>query len=686
MKKWMVMVLVVSLSGLPAISIAEESADKKTGVATLEEVVVTATKTEEKRGDIANAVTLLDFADIDTSPAQSLGELLANEQGIDWRTRGDYGGAAEEIHIRGMSGIGTQVLVEGMVVNSPSLGSADAGLIPLHSIESIEVVRGAGSLLYGTGATGGTVNIMAKRPEKGATDFNIGAGYGTNSAWEIFAEHGRYLSDNFGYYLTAAATDTDGFRDNGDEDRQELTVNLVYTEKDRLDISLYADYTDRDYGQPGPATPEGASDFVVNGITFYNSESSNLLSHGANEDLHWVLNIKSSPLDWLDINAKASFMDLESFTHTRYYTSWPTAGLPGTNTTVTNTVSAVEASADFQPIEALSFLTGAEVKHYEWENAQTDLDGNGNAITASEDSTREDLDTLGLFIEGQYRPSKYVKAMAGVRREHHSEFGTEYVPRYGVVFNPHQATAIKLNYGEHYNAPTPNDLFWPYEDWGFGMGTQGNTDLKPETGTHMDLTFEQSLADNVWFINASLFKWDIEDKIRWAPDANYFYQPENLDTYEGRGVELEVAFKPIKGAALAVSYTYSDAEEELEGGTSRQALYTSDNYFRANARYAADMGLTISATLRYTGDRPAYYQLDTDVDPQVELDSYWTVDLRLEQRFKTHWVVSLSGNNLLDEAYDTYVQSFRNQVTGMTTMERYPGAGRSFFLGVSYEY
>ena len=688
MKKRMVLFLLFTLLGLPAIGLGEEPAKPSAGVTVLKEMVVTATKTEEERKDIANAIVIIDAADIEASSAESLGELLANEQGIDWRTRGDYGGAAEEIHIRGMSASGTQLLINGMTVNSPSLGSADAGRLPLRSIEKIEVVKGSGSLLYGTGATGGTVNIITKRPEKGITDLKAGAGYGTNDTYEIFAEHGRFALNDFGYYFTAAATDTEGFRDNGDGDRQEVTLNLVYEGADRFDISLYGDYIDRDYGQPGVSPPDGTETFIVNGVTLYNSDSANLLSHGSNEDMHWVLNIKSQPMDRVDINAKASYMDIESFTHTRYYSSWPSPGLPGSNTWVINRVAALEASANIEPIEALSlsFLVGGEYKHYDWENTTINLDANGGEMPTSQTSTNEDLETFGLFIEGQYRPSRYAKLIAGVRREYHSEFGTEYVPRYGLIINPHEDTAIKFNYGEHYNAPTPNDLFWPFEDWGFGMGAQGNSDLKPETGDHMDVTVEQNLINDKLFINASIYQWDIKDKIRWSPDANFFYRPENLDTYEGRGLEFGLTFEPFTGFSLGASYTYSDTEEELEGGVKRQARYTSDHYFKTDVRYSFNIGLSLTATARYTGDRPGFYGSDTDIDPEVELDGYWTLDLKLEQRLFKHWVISIQGNNLFDEAYDTYVQSFRNQTTGVTSPEGYPGAGRSVFFTVSYAF
>jgi len=68
------------------------------------------------------------------------------------------------------------------------------------------------------------------------------------------------------------------------------------------------------------------------------------------------------------------------------------------------------------------------------------------------------------------------------------------------------------------------------------------------------------------------------------------------------------------------------------------------------------------------------------------LDSYWTADLKVEQRLYDHWLLSLQGNNLFDRGYDTYLDSFKDQSTGKTTVEAFPGAGRSVFLRVTYEY
>ena len=114
-----VLTLVFAVNGF-----AEDREENTSSQRRMDEVVVSATKTEENVKDIPNSVIIKDSIDIEDTAAKSVGQLLNNEQGIDLRTRGDYGGATEELHIRGMGADGTQVLVNGVVVNSPSLGPA----------------------------------------------------------------------------------------------------------------------------------------------------------------------------------------------------------------------------------------------------------------------------------------------------------------------------------------------------------------------------------------------------------------------------------------------------------------------------------------------------------------------------------------------------------------------------------
>ena len=266
----------IMLVGSAQTALAEQ--EKNDLKVTMDEVVVTATKTEEKRKDIAQSVIVMDETAIEESPATSVGDLLGAELGLDWRTRGNYGGAAQEIHIRGMGADGTQVLVNGVTLNSPSLGTADMGRIPLNAIDRIEVVKGSGSVLYGSGAMGGTVNIITKNPERDRMDLELSAGWGTEESYQFSAEQGMYVTDHLGYYITANHTATDGFRDNSDLAQNDASLKLVFDKGKDVWVSLYADYIDRENGRPGAKPPVGTTAFSVNGVPLYNAESANLLN------------------------------------------------------------------------------------------------------------------------------------------------------------------------------------------------------------------------------------------------------------------------------------------------------------------------------------------------------------------------------------------------------------------------
>lgn len=671
----------IMLVGSAQTALADQ--EKNGSKVTMDEVVVTATKTKEKREDIANAVIVVDDMDIEASPATSVGALLGNELGVDWRTRGNYGGAAQEIHMRGMGGDGTQVLINGVTTNSPSLGTADVGRIPLNAIDRIEVVKGSGSVLYGSGAMGGLVNIITKDPERDRMDLKASAGYGSENTYQISAEQGMYVFGDLGYYLTANRTETDGFRDNSDLTHNDASIKLVWDKGDKLHLSLYGDYIDREYGLPGPKPPAGTPAQVVNGVTVYNQEAANLLDNGGDEDNHWVLKAKSNPLAWLGINMQADYSTMESYSYNRYKSG---AALVGNKSWTTNDILGLEGNVELKPFNGGTLLAGVQHKAYDWENKGLDLNPDGSDNIASLAVATADYHTTGLFGEAQYRPSKYVKATIGVRHEDHSEFGTEVLPRYGLIINPFDTTALKLNTGKHFKAPDANDLFYPYEEYDYIVVKyifQSNPDLKPETGWHTDVTLEQHLLNKKLFFSLSYFNWDIDDKIRWGEDIVgivHTWEPKNLDHYEAYGWEVGTKIGPFFNTSLSLNYTYTDAEEQLDQGVLRQAQYTTKNFFKGSLTHWLNFGMDVNLVARFTDERPARYANDTDDLPSEKLDAYWLFDLKINQRLFENWVVSGQANNLMDEEYNAYIKNF------LLTPAGYPGAGRSIFVSVAYEY
>ena len=419
--------------------------------------------------------------------------MLANEPGIDWQSYGNYGGAPQEIHIRGMQGKATQVFVNGVNVNSPSLGTADVGKFSMDNIERIEVVKGSGSLLYGSGAMGGTVNIMTKRPVRDKMDLKVETGYGSQNTYRVSAEQGMFVVGDLGYYITGGRRETDGYRDNSFLRQNDASLRVVLEKGERLDVSLYGSLIDRSYGMPGVKPPAGTRDYYRGAVRFYDSDSATLLNHSEDKDGQAVAEIKGRPVSWLGYDLKGYNTKMTNYNYERYASDGT-----GAENWVTNRVLGTDGHLEIRPFEGAGLLLGGEYKDFSWKNEAISLNSSGEPKTGIKTETEAHLFSSGTFGEIQYRPFKYIKGLVGLRHEDHSAFGSENLPLFGLVVNPLPTTALKFNHGKHFEAPTPNDLYWPADPY-----TKGNANLKPEIGWHTDVTAEQSFMDNKVFLTAS---------------------------------------------------------------------------------------------------------------------------------------------------------------------------------------
>ena len=677
-------VLLISLLIAPVPANGQEQPTSLETTVMLDEVVVTATKTVEKRKDVPNAVIIKNAQDLEDAPAQGIGELLANEPGLDWRTYGNYGGATQAIHIRGMGGDATQVFLNGINLNSPTFASADIGRLPTNSIEKIEVIKGSGSLLYGTGAMGGTVQLLTKNPQHEQMTARATAGYGTEESYELAAEHGMFVTETLGYYLTATSRETDGFRDNSDLEHKDLSCKLLFDAPELMQISLFSAYIDREYGLPGVKPPEGTAPHLINSTLMYNDQSASLVNRGEDEDWHNVLELTAQPWLFLNLTMRADYSDTESYNLNRYNSSGT-----GVETWVTNTTTGIEGFLDWHPLSQLAVLAGGQYRDYDSENKQGNIDAYGAAVAGSRTLLESSVYTRGAYSEIQYRPLHYIKLLAGLRHEQHSTAGSESIPRFGLVINPYETTAIKLSHGKHFRAPSINDLFWP--DDGF---TKGNTALIAETGWHSDVTIEQSLWQERIMATLSAFRTDTDDKITWAEDPadpntiNWggYWKPSNVNQFTSRGVELGLTVTPVEPLHISLAYTYVNAEEEKVDGAWRQATNTADNTFKVEAGYLLPFGLYVDMVVRYVDERPSAYATDADLSPEHVLPSYWTADIKLSQNLGEHWLLTFTATNLFDTEYDTNSSDFYGATYEATQNAGYPGAGRSLFASLSYEF
>ncbi len=218
---------------------------------TLEEVVVTATRYEEKVSSIPAHVTVVSEDDIKKSTAQNIPDLLRTSVGVQVN---DIAGNRRSVNVdlRGFgeaATLNTLVLVDGRRVNQADLSGTDWTLIPLERIKKIEIIRGGlGSILYGDNAAGGVVNIITKEGEALKAGAGTAAGsYDTHMGNTYFSNS----TDDVTYSLTGRYMSADGYRDNSDTEAKDLGFNMNYYVSDFLTINFSAGFHKDTTGLPG---------------------------------------------------------------------------------------------------------------------------------------------------------------------------------------------------------------------------------------------------------------------------------------------------------------------------------------------------------------------------------------------------------------------------------------------------
>jgi iron complex outermembrane receptor protein len=207
-------------------------------------VVITAPRFPEEIRRLPASVTVITEEDIKQSAARTLPELLSSEVGITMKDFYGNNAAYTSIDLRGFGVTGPQntlILLDGRRLNDFDLSGVQWPAIPLASIERVEIVRGAGGVLYGDGATAGIVNIVTRSPLTPGKGFEVlgrVASYDTLEG-QVYASYG---SPRFGINGSVYGFESDGYRANNRNEQQNNTLNMRWPLGDgALDLRFATD-------------------------------------------------------------------------------------------------------------------------------------------------------------------------------------------------------------------------------------------------------------------------------------------------------------------------------------------------------------------------------------------------------------------------------------------------------------
>ena len=599
-------------------------------VHTLEQIVVTGTKTPHALKDTPVETVLVTRDDINKTNAQNIMDVLKNIQGISASVHDDtFGTYTWNAKMRGLNfndGYAL-ILIDGQRVMGPGqsggMGEYGIGLnqIPVEMIERIEVVKGPGSALYGSDAMAGVINIITRKTPKKQTG---GAG-------------GAY-----GWYSV-----------------KERTVNGVVQQplqKNRNQSQAYTWFGDRPYEKLGYLLQynyEGAED---SGQTKIDSSRHSFMAK-----------VDAEPADRTSLFSKIELSDFEEYNSQKEKSYRLSAGgefrpcddhfisLKGytynwdfTHGYVDRTYGYKYGDIAFHQIEGQHtwYLNPANALTY---GAEFQRQGIDFVIINPDDSkvaVDREVDVFSLFFQDEIKfLDGKINLVPGIRYDDHSTFGNEFSPKLSAMYQIFDATTLRFSVGEAFKSPTIRQLYYdaPYKHGNYY--NVSNPDLKPETALAYSAGVEQWLMNHRLMFSAGYFRNEVEDMVI-AEETGTFYNGLPLQIYRNvneakiQGLEILSKAMVFENCSLSLSYTYTDSENKENG---KNLTYTPEHHFSLTPAYDwVRYGAGISATLS------RYSKQYTNTANTSQLDEHTVVDAKIYKQLGKAAKLSFEADNIFD--------------------------------------
>ena len=563
----------------------------------LDEVLVTATRTEIALRDSLSPAQVIGRAEIERSQATSLQQLLSGRAGINLTNMGGLG-KQTSLFLRGAGSNQLLVLVDGVRIGSATAGLPALQDLPVELIERIEIVRGPHSSLYGADAIGGVIQIFTRR-EHGGLQPRAMVGAGSNRLREASA--GLGLGGERGWFgADFAFLRTDG-------------INACNGTAAGWGAGCFADEPDRDGYRNRSASLRGGGKFG----DAWTLEGSALRAEGYNHyDGSW---------------ANYSETVQQVYTGKLRYAPSPRMAWQAT------LGRSRDESDDFG---SAGFVGGLQTRR-----DQAALQGDfllkpGQQLTAGADwlgdritgSTAYDVasrDNTGVFAEyqGRFGPQQL---QAGLRYDDNEQFGSHTTGNLGWGWHFDGGLLLSARYSTGFRAPSFNDLYYPY---------YGNPDLRPEESKNLNIGLSGGGDGWRWTLDA--FENRVDDLISFDSAT---WLPGNVDRARLRGGELTVATS-LAGWNLAGQYSHVDPRNRSTGASRGKLL---PRRARDTGRIDLDRDFgdfAFGTTVNAAGSR------FDDAANLVRVGGYATLDLRVEYAFHRDWTVQARVTNLFDRDY-----------------------------------
>ncbi|MDE5998587.1 MAG: TonB-dependent receptor [Bacteroidaceae bacterium] len=583
---------------------------------TLQNVVVTGTRNATDVRYLPLTVTVVDNEKLNEQYRTSvLPTVMEQTPGLFTTSRGVLGygvstDAAGSMKIRGIgSGAELLVLIDGQPQYAGLMGHPIPDAYQTMMAEKVEVVRGPASLLYGSNAMAGVMNIVTRQmPTDGMkTDIQVqGGSYGTVQADAT----NRMKQGKFTSIVGAQYQRTDGHRTNSEFEQLAGYVKLGYDFTSNWKATGDLNVTHFNSSNPGRVdAPIIDNDMkITRGLASVSVTNSYDRTNGT----------LRAYLDWGHHNIDDGYNAGGNPRPTLYKHNDYIGGLTWYQSASLFAGNRTTVGVDWQHFGGSAWN----------ENKQT---GEKTYLTKNENGTvveKQHADEVAGYVDFRQDITLWLTLDAGLRVDHHSVIGTELVPQGGLAFHLNRTADVKALVSKGFRNPIMKEMY---------MFPPATTDLKPERMMNYELSFTQSFGKKGHF-GANLFYIKGDNLISTVRIDG---KPRNVNTGEFKnwGLELEGACRINDHWSLNANYSHLRMDTPLEGAPEGK-LYVGMHVHQA--KWAVTAGLqSISGLYLTTGDVP-------------EKENYTLLNATISYQVSPIATLFMKGENLLAEQYQTY--------------------------------
>ena len=607
-------------------------------------IVISAGKTPQSKSTVGSSVSVVDSETIESSGQYSLGDVLDNSlPGMNLFQSGGYG-TTQGVQLRGLPKRYSTVYIDGVKMSDPSTSDNSYYMsnITTSDIERVEILKGSQSSLYGSGAIGGTINIITKKGGKTPTK-NINVSSGSNGTTNTNASFSG-SEGNSTYYVGITKFDTEGISAMND---YEAGAEGTNDDDGYTNESIITNYG---YDLGDGLSFEGSARYSDSRLEYdrVNSGQTDLNNFTDDEELTYTLKLLKDAGQFKNsINYNKTQIDRSAVAHNKtikHYWGYREA---------LNYLGEYNFNLDQRIVYGADFEFDAAELTDDW-SSQYELN-------------REKV--YSQYFDYQFRPMEKLYSTVGFRRDNHSVAGSFTTGRTTLAYKLDNSSKIRASYGTGIMYPT---LYQYY----LGTVMTDTESLVPEKSKSFDVGYETVFEKMNLAFDISAFKITYEDAIEgWRSNSNEagntFAIKNTFAKVESKGIELSTLWKPKDNFNLSLNYSYNetfdgaDCEDPHKNVTwdNKPISLCIDSAMVRVPRHEVTSGLVYKFNknlsnkilVKYSGERRDYGNTNNNFY-DVILDDYVTINYYLNYKLYNQFDLYFNANNLFDQKYEEAYQ------------------------------